>query len=392
MIQPDEIQAKAERLYPAFLNSWLANEEFFPRAVPCNKGLDDNLASAALSIQRLRDASKEVRGFGYSVEWEERTSRRHGKNRFPRKIVFESASDFLRLLNKQRAFSAFAAAVEKIRCRRPELEQWIRRHRDTLVSNDDVVDDLLDVVDYFAANPRPNVFARELPLSIGTKFIERNEGVLRAWLDIVLPPAAIVADEEHFARRFGLNYAAPLFYVRFLDPAIQRQLLVPWIDCAVPLHSLAETEIPASHVLVVENKTNLLTLPELPNAIGIWGMGYGALDLRYLAWLRNSSVWYWGDLDADGFCILSRLRVFLPHVRSLLMNNECLTTWLEAIGEQGIERRRESLPNLIESERLAYERCIFEKVRIEQEYFPQSFVIDSIRSLFSRDECFDSTV
>ena len=84
MIQPDEIQAKAERLYPAFLNSWLANEEFFPRAVPCNKGLDDNLASAALSIQRLRDASKEVRGFGYSVEWEERTSRRHGKNRFPR--------------------------------------------------------------------------------------------------------------------------------------------------------------------------------------------------------------------------------------------------------------------------------------------------------------------
>ena len=392
MIQPDEIQTKAERLYPAFLNAWLANEEFFPRAVPCNKGLEGNLASAASSVQRLRESSKEVRGFGYTVEWEERNSRSHGKNRFPRKILFESASDFLRLINKQKAFSVFTTAVGKIRARRPELEQWIRKNRDALVTSAGAVDGLLNIIDYFCANPRPNVYARELPLSIDTKFIERNEHILRAWLDIVLPPAAILADEEHFARRFGLKYSAPQFHIRFLDPAIQRQLLVPWTDCTVPLHSLAETEIPALHVFVVENKTNLLTLPQLPNSIGIWGMGYGALDLRYLAWLRNPSVWYWGDLDADGFCILSRLRTFLPHLRSLLMDNDCLTMWMEPIGERGIERFRESLPNLTESERLAYERCISENLRIEQEHFPQSFVIDYIRSVFRRDVSLDAIV
>src|SRR4051812_47360908 len=102
MIQPEEVRRKAERLYPAFLRAWLANEEFFPRTVPCERKLSDNLADAAASIRRLRDGAKEVVGYGYSIEWEERNSRRHGRNRFPRRIYFESEADFLRLIGKQK--------------------------------------------------------------------------------------------------------------------------------------------------------------------------------------------------------------------------------------------------------------------------------------------------
>jgi hypothetical protein len=76
----------------------------------------------------------------------------------------------------------------------------------------------------------------------------------------------------------------------------------------------------------------------------------------------------------------------------VLKDDECLTKWIELIGERGIERLRESLPNLTESERLAYERCISENLRIEQEHFPQSFVIDYIRSVFRREGVLDATV
>ena len=38
-----------------------------------------------------------------------------------------------------------------------------------------------------------------------TKFVERHRRILREWLDIVLPPETIRADEEHFERRFGLR-------------------------------------------------------------------------------------------------------------------------------------------------------------------------------------------
>jgi hypothetical protein len=71
---------------------------------------------------------------------------------------------------------------------------------------DDVAGMLL-VVDYLREHPRPGVFARELPLPLDTKFVERNQRILREWLDIVLPPHAIRADERHFERRYGLRYA-----------------------------------------------------------------------------------------------------------------------------------------------------------------------------------------
>jgi len=35
MIHPSDIRRKANRLYPMFLDAWLAGEPFFPRFVPC---------------------------------------------------------------------------------------------------------------------------------------------------------------------------------------------------------------------------------------------------------------------------------------------------------------------------------------------------------------------
>lgn len=143
---------------------------------------------------RWRCGSKEVRGFGYSVEWRQKRSRAFGHNPFLVRIFFESQNDFLRLISKLSEFAAFVDAVDRLRAEFSELNDWIRSHRQLLVEVAPDLDGLLEVLRYFRADPRPNRFARELPLSVDTKFLERYECVLRDWFDLVLPPNSIRSD------------------------------------------------------------------------------------------------------------------------------------------------------------------------------------------------------
>lgn len=380
MIQPSDIRRKANNLYPAFLEAWLAGEPFFPRAVPCEKRVDDNLAVAADSVRLLKSEAKEVRGFGYSIEWQERNSRLHGRNQFPRRIVFETQDDLLRYIGKQREFAALAAAVERLRRRHPALEDWIRAHRRRLIDNAEQLEELLEVVDYFLAHPRPNQFARELPLSADTKFIERNQRVLREWLDLTLPPETIRADEEHFERRYGLRYSEPQILLRFLDDELRHRNGIPWSVCSVPLHSLGDRPLGAERAIVVENKINLLTLPPIAGAVALGGLGNGVTDLRYVPWLARVEIWYWGDIDAEGFAILSRFRGVYPHVRSLFMDRETADAWRCRIGSTCRAQLVQPPPNLSPAERAAYAICEAEQLRIEQERLPQVYVLEGLKA------------
>lgn len=391
MIDPSEIRCKAENLYPAFLAAWLAGDDFFPRAVPCDKRVDANLAVAAASVRRLKSEAKEERGFGYSIEWRERASRTHGRNCFPQRIVFETADDLLRYIGKHREFAEFAATVERVRGRHPQLDPWIRSHRRLLIDNASQIDGLLQVVDYLLAHSRPGLFARELPLNVDTKFIERNRAILREWLDLVLPPHAIRADEDHFERRYGLCYTEPHVTVRFLDPAVQRALGSPWPEFSLPLTMLAAQPIVARRAIVVENKINLLTLPPAKDSIAIGGLGNSVTDLRYAAWLGDVELWYWGDIDVDGFAILSRLRTVFPRVRSVLMDDDTLRIWRDRLGSAGNGRAALPCPNLTPAEQAALRACGAENLRIEQERFPHAFVLECLLELEFRPVSPDST-
>ncbi|MCA9054479.1 MAG: hypothetical protein KDA75_11620 [Planctomycetaceae bacterium] len=379
MIRPDDIRQKALNLYSTWQVAWLNDEPFFPKLIPCEKKLDDNIAIAAESVQRLRAGSKEQLGYGYSIEWKERNSRRHGRNNFPERILFETEEDFLRLINKQAEFAKFTAAVRAIRERFPQLTPWIRSHRKELVDAATELDGLFAVISYFVEHPRPNLFARELPVSVDTKFVERNRRILRAWFDIVLPPHQIRADEDHFDRRFGLRYVEPLILVRFLDDDVRAQSKSPWNECSIPLHTLADYAIPCRRVVIVENKVNLLTLPQLPDTIAMGGLGNAVTDLRYLKWLADKEICYWGDIDIEGFEILSRLRTFLPQTRSTMMDLRSVAELRDSIGALGTGRTPSFNPaGLTNEESQAFEICASENLRIEQERIPQSIIADRI--------------
>ena len=378
LLQPDDIKTKAERQYGKFLSAWLSGEEFFPLLVPGIGVPDENLGVAQQQVQLLKSGSKEAIGYGYSIEWQERNSRQHGRNLFPVRVVFETQDDFLRFIGRQREFVGYAASVERIRRQFPALELWLQSNRALLIEHRSSIDGLLDVVDYMVRHPCPGVFVREIPVSVDTKFIEQHVRILEPWLNILLPPETIRADERHFERRFGLRYAEPQVMLRFLDQKLQRTFGSPWRECSVPLHALADSPIAAETVIIVENKVNLLAFPEVPSSIAIGGIGNGIVDLTYIPWLANRTLWYWGDLDVEGFEILSRLRIRFPGTRSFLMDDATLNQWSDKLAVPGNVRSREVPPMLTKTETAAFRLCVTGNLRVEQERIPQAAVLEAV--------------
>jgi len=370
VIHPDGLRTKAENLYREFLRAWLADDPFFPRTIPANRHLDANdHAGAIAAIAALREGSKEARGFGYSIEWREKRSRAFGRNLFPERLFFETQEDFLRFIGKRSEFAAFSAAVERLRSEFPELNGWISSHQQLLVEVEPDLDGLLHVLRYFRANPRPGCFARELPVPVDTKFVERQERVLRDWFDLVLPPNSIRSDETHFCRRFGLRYLEQHVFIRFLDSDLQREVNCLWPEVSLPLSVVAGFPVRDAEAIIVENKVNLLTLRPRRRSIGLGAFGRAVSEMRAVPWLATTPITYWGDLDVEGFQILSALRAAFPHTRSLLMDMAAINQY-RSIAGAGTGNRFSVPPHLTADEALAFDTCLQENLRIEQERIP----------------------
>lgn len=375
MVEPEEIRQKAENLYRRCLRAWIEGDEtFFPRVVPARKTPDPgNIAGSVEWLRRLREGSKEVLGFGYTIEWEEIKSQALGRNKFPARILFNTREDYLRFIGKTKEFAAFTDAVTRLRAEFSGLEPWVRSNAQRLIESTHELDGLLSVIRFLREHPRPNLFARELPLSVDTKFVERHKWLLREWLDLVLPPHTIRADEDHFERRYGLRYAEPHLHVRLLDPELQQEFGFPCPEFSLPLETLARLPDRPGAVLIVENRVTFLTLPPLPRTLGLGALGKGVTLLRYLPWLRSRPVVYWGDLDVQGFEILSSLRAIFPETRSILMDETTLDRW-RGLCTTGNAPGAPRLPHLTETERAAYNRCRNEYLRLEQERLPMEAV------------------
>lgn len=181
MVGPDDIRRKALNFYHEYLLAWLAGDAaYFPRHVPANlKPNTDDVEDTRTAVRRLRDGSKEVRGSGYALEWKEINSHAFGRNSFPVRVLFETEDDYLGFVGKKSEFAAFAHVANRLRAEAPSLESWARANVTRLADLAPDLDGLLSVVRFLRANPRPRLFARELPIAAGTKLVEGHQGVLR---------------------------------------------------------------------------------------------------------------------------------------------------------------------------------------------------------------------
>ena len=142
--------------------------------------------------------------------------------------------------------------------------------------------------------------------------------------------------------------------------------------------TLKNADWPVKEIWLVENETNLYLMPERKDAIVIFSKGY-AMDLLYgIPMFQKAKLFYWGDLDEDGFVMLHRMRKHYPHLRSIFMDTVTVELHQEEIGKQPGKYKIEKLEFLTEGEKQAFDILKLRNGRLEQEKLRQQFIIQGI--------------
>lgn len=373
MITPTEIKKKAENKYTAYLQSIVEGNSFQPITIDGNKHPNNDTFKFEQELTELINQSKEKKGFGYSIEYQTVKTKQHGEQDIPTAIRFQLETDYLKFINKEKETKKFREDIANITDSFPELKDWIYKYPIKVIEND--WENLLKVCKYFKKTPTPLLYIRELPINVHTKFIENNKGIIKELLDIIISNY-VNAEEKRFEVRFNLKYDEPIVRFRVLDETVIQSVFCGITDLSIPVSQFQQLNIPIQNVYIVENKINMLSFPFRNASIVIWGHGFGIEVLKNVDWLNNKHIYYWGDIDAQGFEILSQLRTYFPLTQSFMMDKRTFDLFNE--NDKGTKSNVSTELNLSKEELELYSYLKNNELRLEQEKIPFEYVKKNI--------------
>jgi hypothetical protein len=368
MITPIEIKKKAANKYKAYLQSIVEGETFNPIVIVGDKKPNEDTVKFEEELRELISCSKEKKGYGYFIEYQTVKTKRHGTQGIPKSLSFQTELDYLKYIGEEKNTAKFKKDIASILSLFPELKDWICKYPIKVIEND--WESLLKVCKYFKGMPQPHLYIRELPIKVHTKFIENKKAIIRELLDIIIAEQ-INIDEKQFEKRFNLKYDEPLVRFRVLDEFVSRQLFGSIDDISIPISEFQQLFIPVQTVYIVENKINMLTFPIKRDSIVIWGHGFGVDLMKDVEWLRTKKIYYWGDLDAQGFQILSEIRTHFKQVESFMMDRHTFDMYYE--GDKGTETNVEKDLCLTSEESEMFKYLKENNLRLEQEKIPHEY-------------------
>jgi hypothetical protein len=374
------------------LGRGMTGETLFPLKLslrrPDAKAMGQSFETVRGWIRELEENSRSSRGFGYDIEWADINHRQLGRNRIPNRISIPTESDALRLIGKEREGRRFKELAQMTTGKFPALAQWVSRRPFVLIDHAPDWPRVLAVLAWFLDHPRSSLFLRQVDIAgVDTKFIEARKALLSELLDTVLErqddqPAG--AAPQTFEQRYGLRSKLPVVRFRVLDSRIA---IAGLTDLAVPVTDFAALKIAARQVFITENEVNGLAFPSFPEAIVVFGLGYGVELLQTASWIAQANVSYWGDIDTHGFAMLDRLRGVFPKARSLLMNRETLMAHRSLWGREEAPCRA-ALSRLDRDEQMLFDDLVYdrigEKLRLEQERVSYAFLESHLKTIAPR--------
>jgi len=374
MISPAEIKVKAERKYNSVLQNLLENIPFSKLIIRGDKTYSkSSLTEFEKELELILSHSKEKRGYGYSLEFQKIKTKYLGIQDLPISIYFESEKDFLKFLGKEKEVEQLKKDAELIISELPELKEWMLKNPSKIIEYAKEWVNLILVCQYFKDNPKPNLFLRELPIAVHTKFIEQHQSILKDLLNVLLSDC-LNEEETKFEKRFNLKFAEPQVRFKVLDKELSTKYFSGLDDLAIPVSQFEQLNLPIEKVIIVENKTSLyttLTLPEMNKTIAVFGSGYGVINLKNVEWFKQMNLWYWGDIDVQGFEILSQFRGYFSNAKSILMDQKTFELFFE--NDLGTPTSISTELNLTLMELELYELLKANNWRLEQEKIPLAY-------------------
>jgi hypothetical protein len=398
MITVEEIRVRARANYRRFLIQTAAalivfekeNTPFFPLVIKGDKGsVNDNFSERSKELADLIAHSANKTGQGYTIEVRETNSRQNARQTKIEKLVFTTEADYLWFIGKKRETARFRSALsvflEQSELSRDALYDWSVTELDELQNEHetDFWQNIIRCCIWFKNNPQSNLYIREIPLAVHTKFIEENERLIHG---LLCPDRLVSFEKQHglrdkprFVRFRSLSKNPP---VRIGEKEVA-ELMLPFEDFA----GLPETPVLSGieKIFIIENEIVYRTFPEVEHALCIWGAGYEVAKLSSCTFLSAYELYYFGDLDEHGFDLLSLHRSYFPQTHSFCMDLQTFLTF-RTYCVSGKVLPADKIPGFLTDD----ERAVFMKLRsdpahnrLEQERISNQYLTGQLSAVFS---------
>ncbi|HMP91377.1 MAG TPA: DUF2220 family protein [Phnomibacter sp.] len=385
------LHTRIEKAYWQELSAFILQQpRQWPLHVQAGKKLPTPFVERNRELEALYQRSSYHQPNGYHIAAAQRNSRKDGQQEVPVSYFFDNLNHLLAYLQKQEEYEAFVQIATHTLQQFPALQTWLATHPKTMATHLAVWPQVLQVLQYFTEHPLPQVYLREVVLpGVHTKFIEHYKKLLYPLLDTVLPAHArfdAYTGLAHFEQRFGLLTQTPMVHLRWLDASFAVKYTAGLQNLSAPAADLAAQNWVVKRVFVVENKTTYLQFEQyLPmdlrsGSLLLFGSGRAAGLLAGWPWLSHTSIYYWGDMDAEGFEILNQLTAHYSHTTSFCMDTPCWQQHqhLALPGSGAIQR---TLPHIGFAQQQLYAMVCASNLRIEQEALPAAWVQQTLMSL-----------
>ncbi|MDQ7062196.1 MAG: DUF2220 family protein [Sulfurimonas sp.] len=236
------------------------------------------------------------------------------------------------------------------------------------------------VSDFFIRHPKSNIYLRELSIAgIDTKFVEDNKKILDMFLSRLLDEREYKKEIKNlsnfgFEKKYYLKFPLPLVRFRILD---EKKYIHNLSDLSITIEAFKNLSIDVKNIFIVENKMTMLSFLNKKDALVVFGAGYGVEILKDVQWLGDKNIYYWGDIDADGFAILSMLRGYFPHTQSIFMDKKTIDAFVKfSVIQNKVQKYR--LLNHLTLEELKIYDSLKDGFRLEQEKIHLDYIKEHI--------------
>jgi len=388
MTNCEDIRRSALNKWKEFLRSEINGEKFFPWFYKGAKR--DKSASFSEQIkaqEELFKNSKIATGKGYTLKTKTINSKLYGSQTEIEAICIDTADDFIYLIERKKEYNNFRKCREALSSFFNEnglsldiLKAWELDNLDELTKERDESNywNMIAIsLKWLLDNPDSNIYIREIPVEVHSKFIENNAKIIASLY------AAIrgINNDSVLEALCGLKTKEPL--IRFRLKNTNRE------ETALPVSAFNELErhediSKIRKAIVIENEIVYLTFPINDEILIIFGSGFKAVDaLKKAHFLDSLKLYYFGDLDEHGLDILSLFRKEHPNTESFLMDIETYNKFSKYAvkGQKENMKAVEANLNDTELELLRYLKAHSEKNRLEQERITQAYIIRNIEKL-----------
>lgn len=305
-----------------------------------------------------------------------------GKQLMPVRVFIDTPEDAMALLGLTKKKKEFLAGLSAVESQMPSLRDWYLTYFGW-ISAEDFFPVALSIARFMLEQEQREGYLREMAIpGVDTKFLENHNFLMRTLWNALFPENTAESSDELWEKLFVQKVPTPSICVRSLDEHLRfagvRKLFLSQDD-------IADFQPPHRRIFITENKVNGYTFPDAEDSLILFGMGYGVLEMAESApWLADKEIYYWGDLDHDGFNILSNLRKVLPEMKihSFLMDKETLLAYVDPkVKDTG---NTTTIPDyLTVSEKMSWKLIHDNGWRLEQERIPHEEVEWAVESLLA---------